>query len=96
MARTLLRIGDLEAGYGDLQVLWSVNFRIDVGECVAVVGANGVGKSTLLKVIAGVLPVMRGAVVFDDEAAVRLDLQTLRCGQIDLGRGLRMSDVFIR
>lgn len=66
MAGTLLRIADLEAGYGDLQVLWSVNLRIDVGECVAVVGANGVGKSTLLKVIAGVLPVMRGAVVFDD------------------------------
>jgi len=65
MSSELLRIDGLAAGYGDLQILWNVDLRVDVGEYVAVLGSNGAGKSTLLKTIAGILRSMNGAIVFD-------------------------------
>jgi branched-chain amino acid transport system ATP-binding protein len=56
---------DLTAFYGDFQALFGIAFALDEGETVAIIGANGAGKSTFLKAIAGLLP--RPA------AAVRLD-----------------------
>jgi len=54
----------LEAYYGDFQALFGVDFEIDAGEVVALVGANGAGKSTFLKTVCGLLPAPRGAVAF--------------------------------
>jgi branched-chain amino acid transport system ATP-binding protein len=65
MSRELLRIEGLAAGYGDLQILWNVGLRADVGEYVAVLGSNGAGKSTLLKTIAGIVRSMNGVIRFD-------------------------------
>ncbi len=61
----MLETLDLTAFYGDFQALFGITFAIDEGETVAIIGANGAGKSTFLKAIAGLLP--RPA------AAVRLD-----------------------
>jgi ABC-type branched-subunit amino acid transport system ATPase component len=58
----LLRVSRLTAGYGDLQVLWGIDLQIGHGEWVAVIGSNGVGKSTLLKAIAGLLRPTDGSV----------------------------------
>ncbi|MDR7415842.1 MAG: ABC transporter ATP-binding protein [Armatimonadota bacterium] len=66
----LLEVRDLEAAYGDVQVLWGVNWRVEPGEVVAVVGPNGAGKSTTLRVVAGLLRPLRGEVRFEGE---RLD-----------------------
>ncbi|GLH76654.1 ABC transporter ATP-binding protein [Bradyrhizobium sp. SSBR45G] len=50
----LLSIEGLSLWYGAVQALWHIDLRIDEGECVAVIGANGAGKSSLVNAIAGV------------------------------------------
>ncbi len=61
----LVLVRDLEVFYGDVQVLFGVDFEIDEGQIVALLGTNGAGKSTLLKAISGVVEADRGAVIFD-------------------------------
>ena len=57
----------MDAGYGGLQVLWNVTLSVDRGEIVSLIGANGAGKTTVIKTIVGVVPVRRG----DRAGAVR-------------------------
>ena len=64
---TLLATSNLESFYGDFQVLFGVDFEIAAGEVVALIGANGAGKSTFLKTICGVLGAHREAVTFDGQ-----------------------------
>ena len=59
----LLEVSQLDAGYGDVQILHGVSLAVEHGEVVSLVGANGAGKTTLLRVISGVLP-SRGRIVF--------------------------------
>jgi branched-chain amino acid transport system ATP-binding protein len=61
---TLLRVRDLSAFYGSFQALFDVSLEAGDGETVAVIGANGAGKTTVLRAIAGVLPVPAAAVHF--------------------------------
>ena len=63
----LLAVEDLDAGYGDLQVLTDVDLAVDRGEYVAIVGPNGAGKSTVMKAIFGLATYMAGRIVFDGE-----------------------------
>lgn len=60
-----LAIKNLQAGYGDVQVLWDVTFDIAPGEIVSLIGSNGAGKTTCLRCLSGVLPVAAGAVLVD-------------------------------
>src|ERR1700726_5359416 len=52
----MLETRDLTAFYGDFQALFGITFALNEGETVAIIGANGAGKSTFLKAIAGLLP----------------------------------------
>ena len=61
---SLLDIDDLDAGYGDIQVLSEVNLRVEDGEYVTVVGPNGAGKSTVMKAIVGIANCHGGAIMF--------------------------------
>ena len=61
----LLLVRHLEVSYGQVQVLFDVDFEVDEGEIIALLGTNGAGKSTLLKAISGVVAAHRGAVIFD-------------------------------
>lgn len=66
-ALPLVATRNLIARYGDFQALFSVNFNISAGETVALIGANGAGKSTFLRALMGLLPVDRGMVLFEDQ-----------------------------
>jgi branched-chain amino acid transport system ATP-binding protein len=64
---TMLEVQELDAGYGDIQVLWDINITVEPGETIALVGPNGAGKSTLLKTIAGLILPMKGEIHFDGQ-----------------------------
>jgi ABC-type nitrate/sulfonate/bicarbonate transport system ATPase subunit len=60
----LLAVEDLHVAYGKTAALHGVNLRIDRGETVALIGANGAGKSTTLRTISGLLAPARGRIRF--------------------------------
>jgi branched-chain amino acid transport system ATP-binding protein len=64
----LLTTQKLEAFYGDFQALFGIDFEIAPGEIVAMIGANGAGKSTFLRTVCGLLEAPREAVRFDGHA----------------------------
>ncbi len=69
----ILKIKDLTTGYGNIQVLWDINMEVQKGSLVALVGANGVGKTTLMKTLIGVLRPWSGSIVFNGEDITDFD-----------------------
>ena len=68
----LLEFKDIDTHYGDLHVLKKVNYSIEKGEIVALLGGNACGKSTTMKTIMGVVRPTRGQVIFDGEPIEKL------------------------
>jgi len=66
----MLQVKGLDAGYGDIQVLWDVSFHVEARELVVLVGANGAGKSTIMKALSSLISPLSGEILFEDE---RLD-----------------------
>ncbi|MEM8550768.1 MAG: ABC transporter ATP-binding protein [Pseudomonadota bacterium] len=62
MSEPLLSIEGLEAGYGDIQILWGVDLSVNEGEMVCLLGSNGAGKTTLLKTVSGLIEARSGSV----------------------------------
>ena len=62
----MLEVRNIDVFYGDVQVLWNVSFDVKKGEVVALIGANGAGKSTTLKTVSRLLRPRMGAVLFND------------------------------
>jgi len=60
----LLEINDLTSGYEGVQILWGVNLRLEQGKLTTLVGSNGVGKTTLLSTVMGLLRPWQGTVTF--------------------------------
>ncbi len=67
----LLAVQGLRAGYGETEVLRGIDLEVGSGEIVAVLGSNGVGKSTLNRTISGILRPRAGAIRFDGDAIER-------------------------
>ncbi|MBP5385452.1 MAG: ABC transporter ATP-binding protein [Lachnospiraceae bacterium] len=63
---SLLEIHDLEVYYGVIQAIKGVSFHVDEGEVIALIGANGAGKTTILHTITGLIAAAAGSVTFDD------------------------------
>ncbi|MFG1696367.1 urea ABC transporter ATP-binding subunit UrtE [Nonomuraea sp. NPDC049309] len=68
----MLSVTGLESGYGRARVLFGVSVEVGPGELVCVMGRNGVGKTTLLNTVMGVLPATAGTVTFDGRDVTRL------------------------
>ena len=62
----MLEIKNIDVFYGDVQVIWDISFDVKQGEIVALIGANGAGKSTTLKTISGILRPRNGGILFND------------------------------
>jgi branched-chain amino acid transport system ATP-binding protein len=67
MNGTLLSLEDVWVGYGAVDVVRGVSLKVGTGEIVALLGANGIGKTTLNNALSGLIPVRRGRVVFAAE-----------------------------
>ena len=68
----MLRIGDLHAGYGSTPILFGVSLEVRAGEAVALLGKNGMGKTTLMKTAMGFLRPSRGTIDFEGRDLTRL------------------------
>jgi urea transport system ATP-binding protein len=68
----MLEIRDLNVAYGESQVLWDVSLDVPQGGVVCLMGRNGVGKTTLLKTVMGLLPARSGQILFDGTDLGRL------------------------
>lgn len=62
---SLLEIHNLNSGYGELQILWGANVRLEPGKLTALIGSNGAGKTTLLRTLMGLIKPWGGSVKFD-------------------------------
>jgi branched-chain amino acid transport system ATP-binding protein len=85
----MLRLRNVDAGYGALTVLRHVSLHVSQGEIVTIVGANGAGKTTLLKTIVGLLRARGGEVAFDGAVVTALPTErvvALGCSLVPEGR----------
>jgi len=85
----MLSVKGLDLFYGDAQALSDVSLEVPKGEVVAIVGANGAGKTSLIRAIAGIEPSRSGKVLFKDEEITRLAshrICDLGIGQVAEGR----------
>lgn len=58
----LLSVKDLQVGYGKEQILTDVHFDVHKGDCIAIIGSNGTGKTTLVKTLLGLIPAQKGEI----------------------------------
>jgi branched-chain amino acid transport system ATP-binding protein len=72
LPEALLTVEKLEAGYGEVQVLWGLSLKAQRGALTAIVGANGAGKTTTLRAVAGSIAPWRGKVTFEGEDVTHL------------------------
>ncbi len=72
MMSTVLEVQDVASGYGEVQILWGVSLRLEEGKLTTLVGSNGVGKTTLLRTVTGLLRPWKGKVLFQGKDITRL------------------------
>jgi branched-chain amino acid transport system ATP-binding protein len=87
----LLELKDVTLLYGRIQALHGISLTVGEGEIVALIGANGAGKSTTMRAISGLRPVAQGSIFFDgqDITKLRADLRVVRgVSQSPEGRGI--------
>ena len=68
----MLEIKDLEVYYGVIQAIKGVSFEVNQGEVIALIGANGAGKTTILKTITGLLSPKNGSVIFEGKDITKI------------------------
>ncbi len=90
-AAPLLDVRGLEAGYGEITVLWGIDLSLRAGEITALVGSNGAGKSTLMRTLSGLITPTAGSVEWEGRAlqgADPKDILTAGIAHVPEGRRL--------
>ena len=86
---TLLNVKNLKAWYGDSQALFGINLKAEQGQMVALLGRNGMGKSTTIKAICGMINKIEGEVFFQDQFILKkpsYEIAKLGFGLVPEGR----------
>jgi branched-chain amino acid transport system ATP-binding protein len=65
MAEAFLKVSELQAGYGEIQVLWGANLEVQRGEIACLIGSNGAGKTTFMRCVSGMIDAKAGSIRFD-------------------------------
>lgn len=87
----LLKIDDMHVYYGAIHAIKGVSFEVGQGEIVALIGANGAGKSTILKTVSGLMHPRSGLIMFQDENITHTDAyKLLRHGLAHVPEGRRI------
>ena len=73
MAEPLLRVSNIETYYGPIMAIRGVSFEVEPGSIVTILGANGAGKTTILKTVCGVMDPRKGTVLYDGQEIQRRD-----------------------
>ena len=87
----MLKIDDIHVYYGAIHAIKGVSFEVNEGEIVALIGANGAGKSTILKTVSGLMHPRSGKITFMDEDITHMDAyKLLRHGLAHVPEGRRI------
>ncbi|MHC6202067.1 ABC transporter ATP-binding protein [Breznakiellaceae bacterium SP9] len=87
----MLKIDKLNAGYGDMQVLFDISLNVKQGEVVSLVGSNGAGKTTLLRIFSGFQPIKSGSITYLGEDLMKVKTYhraEIGISHIPQGRGI--------
>lgn len=68
----MLEVKDLEVFYGMIQAVKGISFHVEAGEVIALIGANGAGKTTILQTVTGMIPAKQGSILYAGEDLVRV------------------------
>ena len=87
----MLEVRDLQVHYGTVEAVKGVSFHLDAGEMISLIGANGAGKSTILRALTGLVQPSAGAITFDNVSLVGLSPhQIIRMGIGHVPEGRRL------
>ncbi|MFC1577976.1 ABC transporter ATP-binding protein [Thermodesulfobacteriota bacterium] len=88
---TILRIDNLDVHYGDMQAVWDISLTVAAGQIISIIGANGAGKSTTLRSVAGLMPPSKGRIEFMGRDITALQpFQTVAAGIAMVPEGRRI------
>lgn len=85
----MLSLSEVHCGYGNIEIIKGISLTVEKGQIVAIIGANGAGKTITLKTIAGLLPVRSGSITFDGNDITKVkphDVVKMGISQIPEGR----------
>ncbi len=77
----MLDVKQIHAGYGDIEIVHGISLKVPDNQIVAIVGANGAGKSTFIKALMGMIPVNKGCIMFNEQDITSLETHKISdCG----------------
>ena len=69
---SVLDVNGIASGYGEVQILWNTSIKLEKGKLTSLVGSNGVGKTTLLRTVMGLIKPWQGSIVFNGKDVTRM------------------------